>query len=241
MSIELGTFDVIIGMYWLVALDAVIVYGKKEVHIPVKNRTLVVKGDSNSSRLKVISCIKVRKYIERGCHLFLAHVTKKEKYEKRLEDVPVICDFTKVFPDDLSGLSPPRQVEFKIDLVPGAAPVARAPYRLAPSEMKESSKQLYGHYEFQVMLFGLTNASAVFMDLMNHVCVHVDPAKIEAIKKWLAPTSPTKVRQFMGLAGYNRRFIEGFSLIAKPLTKLTQKNKKFKWGADEDEAFQKLK
>ncbi|GKD44542.1 hypothetical protein Tco_1269187 [Tanacetum coccineum] len=215
MSIELGTFDVIIGMYWLVALDAVIVYGKKEVHIPVKNRTLVVKGDSNSSRLKVISCIKVRKYIERGCHLFLAHVTKKEKYEKRLEDVPVICDFTKVFPDDLSGLSPPRQVEFKIDLVPGAAPVARAPYRLAPSEMKESSKQFEG--------------------------VHVDPAKIEAIKKWLAPTSPTKVRQFMGLAGYNRRFIEGFSLIAKPLTKLTQKNKKFKWGADEDEAFQKLK
>ncbi|GJU02068.1 putative reverse transcriptase domain-containing protein [Tanacetum coccineum] len=77
--------------------------------------------------------------------------------------------------------------------------------------------------------------------VINSEGVHVDPAKIEAIKNWPAPTSPTEVRQFMGLAGYYRRFIEGFSLIAKPLTKLTQKNKKFEWGADEDEAFQKLK
>ncbi|GJX65931.1 putative reverse transcriptase domain-containing protein [Tanacetum coccineum] len=142
MPIELGAFDVIIGMDWLADNDAVIICGKKEVHIPIKNRTLVVKGDRNSSRLKVISCIKARKYIERGCHLFLAHVTEKEKSEKRLEDVPVICDFPEVFPDDLPGLPPSRQVEFKIDLVPGAAPVARAPYRLAPSEMKELSEQL---------------------------------------------------------------------------------------------------
>ncbi|GJY38555.1 hypothetical protein Tco_0424919, partial [Tanacetum coccineum] len=83
-----------------------------------------------------------KKNIERGCHLFLAYVIEKEKSEKRLEDVPVIRDFPKVFPDDLSGLPPPRQVEFKIDLVPGAAPVACAPYRLAPSEMKELSEQL---------------------------------------------------------------------------------------------------
>ncbi|GKB63271.1 putative reverse transcriptase domain-containing protein, partial [Tanacetum coccineum] len=62
--------------------------------------------------------------------------------EKRLEDVPVIRDFPEVFPDDLPGLPPPRQVEFKIELVPGAAPVARAPYRLAPSELKELADQL---------------------------------------------------------------------------------------------------
>ncbi|GJW28042.1 putative reverse transcriptase domain-containing protein [Tanacetum coccineum] len=96
----------------------------------------LVESDKRMSRLKVISCIKARKYIERGCHLFLAHVTKKNPKEARLEDVPVIRDFPEVFPDDLSGLPPPRQVEFQIDLVPGAAPVARAPYRLAPSEMK---------------------------------------------------------------------------------------------------------
>ncbi|GKF22619.1 hypothetical protein Tco_0074941 [Tanacetum coccineum] len=67
---------------------------------------------------------------------------EKEKSEKHLEDVPVIRDFPEVFLDDLPGLPPSRQVEFKIDLVPGAAPVARAPYRLAPSEMKELSEQL---------------------------------------------------------------------------------------------------
>nr|GEW53969.1 putative reverse transcriptase domain-containing protein [Tanacetum cinerariifolium] len=69
-------------------------------------------------------------------------VIKKEPQEKRLEDVPIIQDFPKVFPDDLSGLPPPRQVEFRIDLVPGTAPVAHVPYQLAPSKMKELAKQL---------------------------------------------------------------------------------------------------
>ncbi|GKC33129.1 putative reverse transcriptase domain-containing protein, partial [Tanacetum coccineum] len=71
--------------------------------------------------------------------------------------------------------------------------------------------------------------------------VYVDSAKIEAIKNWAAPTTPTEVRQFLGLAGYYRRFIEGFSLISKPLTKLTHKNKKYEWGEEEEESFQTLK
>nr|GFB90612.1 putative reverse transcriptase domain-containing protein [Tanacetum cinerariifolium] len=94
------------------------------------------------------------------------------------------------------------------------------------------------------MPFGLTKAPAVFMDLMNRVCnpgIHVDPAKIEAIKSWAALTTPTEVRQFLGLAGYYRRFIKEFSLIAKPLTKLTQVGKPFIWGNNEEEAFQTLK
>nr|GEW20797.1 putative reverse transcriptase domain-containing protein [Tanacetum cinerariifolium] len=74
-----------------------------------------------------------------------------------------------------------------------------------------------------------------------HNGIHVDPAKIEAIKSWAAPTTPTEMRQFLGLSGYYRRFIKEFSLIAKPLTKLTQKNKPFIWGNDEEEAFQTLK
>ncbi|GKG32966.1 hypothetical protein Tco_0430476, partial [Tanacetum coccineum] len=74
--------------------------------------------------------------------LFLAQVTEKEPKEKRLEDAPVVRDYPEVFPDDLPGLPPPRQVEFRIELVPGAAPVARAPYRLAPSELKELADQL---------------------------------------------------------------------------------------------------
>nr|GEV92176.1 hypothetical protein [Tanacetum cinerariifolium] len=204
MPIELVTFDAIISMYWLVALDAVIVCGKKEVHISVKNQTLVVKGDSNSSRLKVISCIKARKYIERGCHLFLAHVTEKDRSKKRLEDVPSKEEHSE---------------HIKIILDPLKKEKLYA--KFSKCDFWWESVQFLGH-------------------VINSEGVHIDPAIIKAIKNWPTPTSPTEVRQFMGLAGYYKRFIEEFSLIAKPLTKLTQKNKKFEWGADEDEAFQKL-
>ncbi|GJT32914.1 putative reverse transcriptase domain-containing protein [Tanacetum coccineum] len=304
---------------------------------------------------------------------------KEEETEipkRRIEDVPVIRDFPEVFPKDFPGLPPTRQVEFHIELIPGATPVARAPYHLAPAEMKELAEQLkelsdkgfirpssspwgapilfvkkkdgsfrmcidyrelnkltvknryplpriddlfdqlqgsiiyskidlrsgyhqlrvreedipktafrtrYGHYEFQVMPFGFTNAPAVFMDPMNRVCkphldkfvivfiddiliysrnekeheehlktimellkkeelyakfskcefwintvkflghvidssgIHVDPAKIEAVKNWVSPTTPLKIRQFLGLAGYYRRFIKGFSKILRPI------------------------
>ncbi|GJR39286.1 putative reverse transcriptase domain-containing protein [Tanacetum coccineum] len=355
MPVEHGSFDAIIGMDWLAKYQAIVVCAEKIVRIPWGNETLIVHGDGN---------------------------------------------FPDVFPEDLPGLPPTRQVEFRIDLVLGAAPVARAPYRLAPSKMKELSEQLqelsdkgfirpssspwgapvlfvkkkdgsfrmcidyrelnkltvknryplpriddlfdqlqgssvyskidlrsgyhqlrvrdedipktafrtrYGHYEFQVMPFGLTNAPAVFMDLMNRVCkpyldkfvivfiddilvysknkqehkehlklilellkkeelyakfskcefwipkvqflghvidskgIHVDPAKIESIKDWASPKSPTEIRQFLGLAGYYRRFIEGFSKIAKPMTKLTQKKVKFVWGDKQEAAFQLLK
>ncbi|GJT51556.1 putative reverse transcriptase domain-containing protein [Tanacetum coccineum] len=408
MPVEMGSFDAIIGMDWLSKYNAVIDCAKKIVRIPSGSEILIVRGDGCSeghrTRLNVISCTKVQKYLLKGSHVFLAHVTTKEiedkSEKKRLEDVSIVQDFPEVFPEDLPGLPPTRQVEFQIDLVPGAAPVARAPYRLAPSEMKELSEQLkelsdkgfirpssspwgapvlfvkkkdgsfrmcidyrelnkltvknryplpriddlfdqlqgssvyskidlrsgyhqlrvreedipktafrtrYGHYEFQVMPFGLTNAPAVFMDLMNRVCkpyldkfvivfiddiliysknkqeheehlkiilellkkeelyakfskcefwipkvqflghvidsegIHVDPAKIESIKDWASPKSPTEIRQFLGLAGYYRRFIEGFSKIAKPMTKLTQKKVKFEWGDKQEAAFQLLK
>ncbi|GJW23417.1 putative reverse transcriptase domain-containing protein [Tanacetum coccineum] len=408
MPVELGSFDAIIGMDWLSKYQAVIVCAEKIVSIPWGNETLIIYGDGsnqgNATRLNIISCTKTQKYMQKGFPIFLAHVTAKEvedkSEKKRLEDVPIVKDFPYVFPEDLSGLPPTRQVEFQIDLVPGAAPVARAPYRLAPSKMKELSEQLkelsdkgfirpgsspwgspvlfvkkkdgsfrmcidyrelnkltvknryplpriddlfdqlqgssvyskidlrsgyhqlrvreedipktafrtrYGHYEFQVMPFGLTNAPAVFMDLMNRVCkpyldkfvivfiddiliysknkqeheehlklilellkkeelyakfskcefwipkvqflghvidsegIHVDPAKIESIKDWTSPKSPTEIRQFLGLAGYYRRFIEGFSKIAKPMTKLTQKKVKFVWGDKQEAAFQLLK
>nr|GEV72439.1 putative reverse transcriptase domain-containing protein [Tanacetum cinerariifolium] len=142
MVIELGSFDVVIGMDWLSKNDAAILCGEKKVRIPLKNKALIIKGDRNQSRLKVISCIKARKYIGNGCELFLAQVTGTVSKEKRVEDVPVIRDFPEVFPEDLPRLRPPRQVEFCIDLIPCAIPVARAPYRLAPSELKVLSEQL---------------------------------------------------------------------------------------------------
>ncbi|GJT20350.1 putative reverse transcriptase domain-containing protein [Tanacetum coccineum] len=150
MPIELGSFDVIIGMDWLANYQVVIVYAKKIIRIPWGNEMLVVRGDGsdrgNKTRLNIISCTKTRKYMLKGFPIFLAHVTTKETKDKskkkRLEDVPIVQNFPKVFPEDLPGLPPTRQVELQIDLIPSVAPVARAPYRLASSKMKELSDQL---------------------------------------------------------------------------------------------------
>nr|GEZ15750.1 putative reverse transcriptase domain-containing protein [Tanacetum cinerariifolium] len=142
MSIELGTFDITIGMDWLVKHDAIIICGEKVIRIPYANEMSIVESDKGVSRLKVISCIKAHKYVERGCHFFLTHGTESKSKEKRMKDVPVIHDFLEVFPEEFPGLPSSRQVEFQIDLVAGAAPIARAPYRLALSEMKELSVQL---------------------------------------------------------------------------------------------------
>ncbi|GJZ58361.1 putative reverse transcriptase domain-containing protein [Tanacetum coccineum] len=107
-------FDVVIGMDWLSKYHARIICDEKVVHIPIDGETLIIR----------------------------AQVMEKKSDEKRLEDIPVVREFPEVFPEDLPGLPPVRQVEFQIDLIPGAAPVARAPYRLAPSEMQELSDQL---------------------------------------------------------------------------------------------------
>jgi hypothetical protein len=77
--------------------------------------------------------------------------------------------------------------------------------------------------------------------VVNKDGIHVDPSKIEAVKNWESPKTPSEVRSFLGLAGYYRRFITNFSKIAKPLTSLTQKNKKYYWGEEQESAFQTLK
>ncbi|GJV87149.1 putative reverse transcriptase domain-containing protein [Tanacetum coccineum] len=146
MPVELGSFDVIIGMDWLAKYHAVIVCAEKIVRIPFGDEILIVRGDRSSNehgtRLNIISCTKAQEYLTKGCHVFLANITATKDEDKskgkRLEDVPVVQEF----PEDLPGIPPTRQVEFRIDLVPGATPVARAPYRLAPSEMKELAEQL---------------------------------------------------------------------------------------------------
>nr|GEZ38556.1 putative reverse transcriptase domain-containing protein [Tanacetum cinerariifolium] len=154
----------------------------------------------------------------------------------------------------VTGLPSTRQVEFQIDLIPGAAPVARAPYRLAPSEMKELSDQLQELFDKgflrpssspwgALVLFVKKKDGSFWMCIdyreLNKLIVKNHPSKIESVKDWTSPKIPTKIRQFLGLAGYYRRFIEGFSKIAKPMTKLTQKKVIFEWG--QEAAFQLLK
>nr|GFC14526.1 putative reverse transcriptase domain-containing protein [Tanacetum cinerariifolium] len=116
-------------MDWLAKYQAVIVCAEKIVRIPWGNKTLIIHGDGsnqgNATRLSIISCTKIEKYMMKGFPIFLAHITTKEVEDKsekrRLEDVPIVRNFPEVFPEDLS---------------------ARAPYRLAPSEMKELAEQL---------------------------------------------------------------------------------------------------
>ncbi|GKG11278.1 hypothetical protein Tco_0342678 [Tanacetum coccineum] len=92
-------------MDWLSRHDAAILCGEKKVRIPLEGKMLVIEGDRNNSRLKIVSSIKAQKYIEKGCELFLAQVTEQESKEKRLEDVPVIRDFPEELSKQLQELS----------------------------------------------------------------------------------------------------------------------------------------
>ncbi|KAJ9552857.1 hypothetical protein OSB04_016902 [Centaurea solstitialis] len=399
--IPMESLDVVLGWDWMIRNKVKIDCEQKMVRIKLPDgRTAVVYGAKRNRSTSLISVIKANRCIRKGCVWFMAYVVDSKKDKLEVKDVEVVRDYPEVFPEDLVSLPPDREIEFRIDLVPGATPIAKAPYRLAPSELKEMLAQLqelldkgfirpstspwgapvlfvkkkdgtmrmcidyrelnkvtvknkyplpriddlfdqlqgakffskidlrsgyhqlkvrkedipktafrtrYGHYEFLVMSFGLTNAPAAFMDLMNRVCkpyldkfvivfiddiliysktaeehgdhlrkvlemlkrerlyakfskcefwlkevqflghvvtqegIKVDPAKIEAIKDWESPKSPSEVRSFLGLAGYYRRFIEHFSAIATPLTELTRKDVKFEWTSTCEYAFNNLK
>ena len=261
--IDLKGLDVILGMDWLVANYASMDCFRKEVLFRRPGLLVVVfYGERRRALSGLISAISARCLFQKGCKGYLAHVVDTRSNEARLEDVPVVRDFLDVFPDDLPGLPPEREIDFPIDLIPGIAPISLPPYRMAPAELKELKAQLqelvdggfirpnispwgapvlfvkkkdgtwrlcidyrqlnkvtihnkyplpriddlfdqlqgaklfskidlrsgyhqlriresdipktafrtrYGHYEFLVMSFGLINAPAAFMDLMNRV------------------------------------------------------------------------
>ncbi|KAJ9547279.1 hypothetical protein OSB04_019822 [Centaurea solstitialis] len=403
IPIPMNGVDVVVGIDWMFPNRATTdVAGQfVRIHNP-SGGDLVVYGKGRRVSTSFCSIAKARRYIQRGCAGFLVYAMADQAKERKLSvaEVPVVSEFPDVFPEDLPGLPPDRQIEFGIDLVPGAAPIARAPYRLAPPELQELSEQLqelsgkgfirpssspwgapilfvkkkdgshrmcidyrglnkvtiknryplpriddlfdqlqgaswfskidlrsgyhqlkvkeadvhktafrtrYGHFEFLVMPFGLTNAPAAFMDLMNRVCrpmldrsvivfiddiliysktkeehvmhlrevlevlrrerlyakfskcafwleevqflghiinregIKVDPAKIEAVMNWEIPKAPTEIRSFLGLAGYYRRFIQDFSKIAVPLTRLTKKSEPYAWGSEQQKAFDTLR
>ncbi|KAL0559345.1 hypothetical protein IC582_003954 [Cucumis melo] len=343
--LDMLDFDVILGMDWLAANHASIDCSRKEVTFnPPSVASFKFKGGGSKSLPQVISAIRASKLLSQGTWGILASVVDTREADVSLSSEPVVRDYPDVFPEELPGLPPHREVEFAIELEPGTVPISRAPYRMAPAELKELKVQLqelldkgfirpsvspwgapvlfvkkkdgsvrlcidyrelnkvtvknryplpriddlfdqlqgatvfskidlrsgyhqlrikdedvpktafrsrYGHYEFIVMSFGLTNAPAVFMDLMNRVSflghvvskagVSVDPAKIEAVTGWTRPSTVSEVRSFLGLAGYYRRFVENFSRIATPLTQLTRKGVPFVWSKACEDSFQNLK
>ncbi|GJW79647.1 putative reverse transcriptase domain-containing protein [Tanacetum coccineum] len=203
MPVKLGSFNVIIGMDWLAKYHALIIFDEKVVRIPYGDEVLIIRGDyyGNGSKLNIISCKRTQKYIQKGCQVYLAQVTSKKaedkSEEKRLEDVPIIREFSEVFLDDLPGLPPARQVKFHINLVPGATPVAQTPYRLAQVKMQELSTQLQelsdkGFIRPSSSPWGTPVLFVKKKDGSFRIeGIHVDPAKIESIKDWTSPKTPT--------------------------------------------------
>ncbi|KAL5547177.1 hypothetical protein UlMin_006864 [Ulmus minor] len=394
-------FDVILGMDCLSKYQTIIDCHRARVIIGTEDGGVVTyqahQGVKSSSLILKV-CVGGRGNL-RSLGYLNAIAGELETIEKH-SNIMVVDEYPDVFPEELPGLPPEREIEFCIDLIPGTSPISISPYRMAPTEMIELRKQLqelldrgfirpsvspwgapvlfakkhdgslrlcvdyrqlnrvtiknkyplpridelfdqlggsryfskidlrsgyhqlrireedvpktafrtrYGHYEFLVMPFGLTNAPAAFMDLMNRVfkpyldrfvivfiddilvysktqeeheehlrivlqtlrenklfakrekCdfwitevkflghvisqegISVDPSKIEAVLRWERPKNVSEIRSFLGLAGYYRRFVENFSRIAMPLTRLTKKEVKYTWDDQCEEAFQELK
>ncbi|GJW43238.1 hypothetical protein Tco_0072037 [Tanacetum coccineum] len=167
---------------------------------------------------------------------------EKKSDEKRLEDIPVVREFLEVFPEDLPGLPPVRQVEFQIDLIPGTTPVARAPYRLAPSEMQELSNQLQelsdrGFIRPSTSPWGAPVLFVKKKDGSFRMCSSVY-SKIDLRSGY----HQLRVRdEDIPKTAFRTRYGHYEFQIAKSLTELTQKNKKYIWGEDQESAFQLLK
>ncbi|KAK1694281.1 hypothetical protein QYE76_010978 [Lolium multiflorum] len=373
--------SVILGMDWLTENGAVINCGDKTVSLRNSiGGQIVFQGDKYTQ-------------LEIGLEL-------NSLKEVKIEDIPVVNEFQDVFPMELPGMPPDREIEFTIDLIPGTAPIAQPPYKMGPKELVELKAQIdeleqkgfiqesvspwgtpvifvdkrdggrrmcgdyrnlnnvtiknkyplpriqdlfdqvqgagvfskidlrsgyhqikikkedvpktafvsrYGHHEYLVVPFGLTNAPAIFMNLMNkifmkyldkfvivfiddiliyskdkeehakhlkivlqilrehqlyakfskckfwldsveflgHVItkegIAVNPSKVQSVLEWKSPKNAKEIRGFLGMAGYYRRFIEGFSKIAGPMTKLLKKNTPFVWTDECETSFQTLK
>ena len=401
IGLSFREFDVILGMDWLSLHQVIVDCRMKRVTLRTLNDDEVTFIGERSNHLSnVISAATAKTMVQKGCEAYLAYVIEMEKARPNVSDIPTVSDFPDMFPEELLGLPPQREIEFAIDIVLGATPTSVTPYRMAPLELKELKLKLqellekrfirpsvspwgapilfvkkkdctlrlcidyrqpnkltvknkyplpriddlfdqlkgvsifskidlrsryhqlrikdadvhkmvfrtrYGHYEFLVISFGLKNAPMAFMDLMNRIfrsyvdqfvvvfiddnlvyskdpknhhthlwlvletlkkerlyaklskCefwlnevfflghivlkegIRVDPKKIEVIVELESPRNVIEVCSFLGLAGYYKRFVKGFSMIAAPITRLLQKNVKYEWSEKCQRSFDKLK
>ncbi|GJZ14937.1 putative reverse transcriptase domain-containing protein [Tanacetum coccineum] len=209
------------GMDWLSNFKAEIICHEKVVRIPLPDgKVLRVLGERPVEKARFLMGAKVG--------------------DKKQEEIVVVRDFPEVFPDDLFGLPPLGEIKFRIELTPGATPVAKSPYRLASYELEKlmcidyrklNKLTVKNRYPLPIIddLFDQLQGSQFFLKIdLRHVIngngIHVDPSKID--KNWKASRTPTEVHSFLGLAVYYRRFIKKFSKIAKSLTILTQEGPK---------------
>ncbi|GKA14668.1 putative reverse transcriptase domain-containing protein [Tanacetum coccineum] len=310
MPIKLGSFDVVIGMDWLSKYHARIICDEKVIHIPINGETLIIRvmeKKSNEKRLEDIPVVREfpevfsrkstwpssrspnRGFIGPSTSPWGAPVLFVKKKDGSFR---MCIDYWELNKLTIKNRYLLPRIDDLFDQLQGSSVYSKFDLRSGYHQLRVRDEDIpktifrtrYGHYKFQVMPFGFTNAPVVFMDLMNHMCkpyldkfvivfiddiliyshnkeehanhlriilellkkekfqgLHVDPAKIKAVKNWTSPTTPTEICQFLGLADYYQRFIKDFSNIAKSLTKLTQKNKKYIWGEDQETAFQLLK
>ncbi|CAN6462677.1 unnamed protein product [Victoria cruziana] len=399
---EMTEFDIILGMDWLMQHGVQINYKRKEIIINRgSGQPIMFKAQEYEAETSInINNLRGIDQVKRTDPIFVIWWSTEDIPKLNIDQIPVVCEYPDVFPDELPGLPPARELEFTIELILGTHPISKAPYRMAPAELAELKRQLqelidrgfirpsvspwgasvlfvkkkdgsmhlcmdyrmlnqvtvknkypllriddlldqlsgatvfskidlrsgyhqvrireddvsktvfrtrYSHYEFLVLPFGLTNAPAVFMDLMNRIfkefldlfvivfiddiliyspdhethamhlrmvletlrmhhlygktskCdfwlteitflghvisaqgVTVDPGKVEAVVGWPRPTNVTKVRGFLGLARYYRKFVQNFSQLVIPMTKLLKKGTEFLWTDQCEETFKEVK
>jgi hypothetical protein len=396
----LRAYELIIGMDWLEAHRALVdCFAKRVLCVDDEGRPVEIQGIWRNVSLRFISTMKVKRCLRKGCRLYVVEAVNEGKGPS-LDQYPALSKFKDVFLNELPGLPLERELDFTIELKPGAEPISKTLYRMTAPELCELQMQFkelldlgiirpsvspwgapiifvkkkdgslrlcidyrdlnhvtvknrypmtriddlfdkmkgvavfskidlrsgyhqlrikegdipkttfqirFGHYEFVIIPFGLTNAPIVFMSLMNdifgkyldhfvqvfldeiliysknereheehlrvvlsclrenklygklskcslfqkeiHYLGHIisgegisfDPEKVKAIMEWPVPKNAHEVRSFMGLAGYYRRFVEGFSKIAKPITTLQRKGVRYEWTEECDSEFIELK
>ncbi|XP_075478906.1 uncharacterized protein LOC142519762 [Primulina tabacum] len=284
IQVNMVEFDVILGMDWLSKSHAIVDCRRKIIKLRTPSQKEITYHGKAKKRKSLLSASQTWKAMKSGEIVYLAMVNEvKEGVELKIEDIPVVQEFSDVFPEELPGMVPDREIEFEINLVPGATPISKTPYRMAPAELNELKEQLQevfkpfldkfvvvfiddilvyspseedhkAHLQLTLQMLREKELYAKFkkcefwlksVTFLGHIIskegVSVDPKKVEAITGWPRPKTVTEIRSFLGLAGYYRKFVEGFSSIATPLTKLTQKNSKFNWSEECEKSFQTLK
>ncbi|XP_068340331.1 uncharacterized protein [Pyrus communis] len=200
IPLDIVDFDVILGTDWLHFYRANIdCYGKIVTFHHPGLPVVTFVGEQSGVRHGVISALRAKKLLSKGCQGYLAHVVLVEAVPSRVEDVRVVRHFPDVFPEDLPSLPPDRDMEFTIELLPGACVFSKIDLRSGYYQLKISRDDVsrtafrtrYGHYEFLGIL--------------------VDPKKVAVVENWEQPRTVNEVKSFLGLAGYYRRFVKDFS------------------------------